>query len=142
MKKLITILSLILFATIVTAQKKSVLTQEEYLSMELTKEISKESIAQGGDDYYGLIVKNVNKDFQGEEQELINFVIARQCKAFCEFFSKRKPFGMPKNAFEDMKAIAMDKWTVRDSAGKLIEADWIMVLQVYKIQIKAYSEIF
>ena len=134
MKKLITILILILYATLVMAQDK-------YLEVEWTKEASKESIAQGGDDYYGLIVKQANEDWKGNH-EMFDFVINRQCEAFYKFVNMEKAPGMPKNAFEDMKVIAIGKWTERDSVGKLIGADWIRVLQVYKNQMEAYSKTF
>ena len=151
MKKLTTILVLILLTITVMAQ-------DEYV--ELAKKISKELMIQGEPDYYRQIVKQANKKFKQADEErqssltpnekrrekgdysVVSYEIHRQCKAFYKFFHMRKQTGMPKNAFEDMKAIAMDKWTEWDSTGKLIEADWTMVLLVYERQLEAYSEIF
>lgn len=137
MKKLITILVFILFATFAIAQ-------DEYV--EWAKGMSKLSIEKAGipgygDDYHGLIVKQANKEWQGD-YVMIAHVIKSQCKAFYEYVNMEKPAGMTENTFKKIKAKAMVDWTKTDSNDVLIEADWTMVLHVTKRQVKAYLEIF
>jgi hypothetical protein len=137
MKKLITILSLILIANIA-------MSQDEYV--EWAKEMSKLSMEKAGipghgNDYHGLIVKQANKEWQGD-YVMIAHVIKSQCKAFYELVKMEKPAGMTEKTFENIKAGAMVDWTKTDSNAVLIEADWTMVLHVTKSQLKAYSEIF
>ena len=131
MKKLITILSLILFATIA-------MSQDTYV--EWAKELSK-GIPGYGEDYHGLIVKQANKEW-GTDYVMVNHVIKSQCKAMYDCFHIEKPVGMTEDTFETIQAEAMADWTKSDSNGVLIEADWTMVLHVTKSQLKAYSEIF
>jgi hypothetical protein len=137
MKKLITILSLILFATIA-------MSQDTYV--EWVKEMSKLSMEKAGipgygEDYHGLIVKQANKEW-GTDYVMVNHVIKSQCKAMYDCFYIVKPVGMTEDTFETIRAEAMVDWTKSDSNGVLIEADWTMVLHVTKSQLKAYSEIF
>jgi hypothetical protein len=134
MKKLITILILILFSTLVKAQS------DVYYVDEI-KESSKLSIADGHADYHGLIVKQANEDWQGD-YVMIAYEIKKQCKALFEFLYLEKPAGMTEKTFEKIRGTAMLDWTKLDSNNVLIEADWTMVLHVTKRQLEAYLEIF
>jgi hypothetical protein len=137
MRKLIAILVLILFANVAIAQ-------DEYV--ERIKRMSKLSIEKPripgyGDDYYGLILKQASKDWQGDSV-MIAIVVKMQCKAFCEWLGMEKPVGMSEKTFRNIQAGAMVDWTKQDSNGVLIEACWVMVLHVTEKLIKAYLATF
>jgi len=109
--------------------------------IELVKEVSKMSIAEGDPDYYGLIVKQAKEEWK-DDYSMIAYEIKKQCKACYEFTIMEKPVGMTKNTFEIILTNAMAEWTKRDSNDRLIKADWTMVLYETKKQIKAYLETF
>ena len=134
MKKLITILSFILFSTFVMAQDKYV---------EWAKELSKVSIAksQSHNDYHGLIVKQANEEWR-DDYSMIAWEIKKQCKALYDYTHLEKPVGMPENTFKAITVKALKERAEMDSNNKLIEVDWTMVLWETKKQIKAYLEIF
>lgn len=133
MKKLITILTLILLTT------SFAISQDKYV--EWAKEMSKTMIAKGFEDTHGLIVKQANEEWKGD-YNMIAYEIKRQCKALYEFIHMKTPIGMPENTFHTVQLNAMMGWTEYDSNDKMIKADWVMILYEMKNQIEAYLEIF
>ena len=135
MKKLITILSLILFATIA-------MSQDEYV--EWAKETSETFVKRGLSDHHGLIVKQANKEWT-DDYSMISYEIKKQCKAMYEFYNMENPIGMPENTFKNIRATARLEWGEFDfkkDPVKTIKMDWTMVMYEIRKQIKAYNEIF
>ncbi|MBA7528182.1 hypothetical protein ES705_20365 [subsurface metagenome] len=132
MKKLITILSLILFATIA-------MSQDTYV--EWSKRMSKLSIAKNHYDFHGLIVKQANEEWK-DDYSMVAWEIQSQCKALYDYTHIEKPIGMTEDLFKAIRVKAFIEWTEMDSNYIIIKADWAMILYETKKQIKVYSEIF
>jgi len=131
MKKLTAIAILILFTCVIMAQDKYV---------ELIKDFSKQTIAQGGDNYYDLILIQASEEW-GTDYSMVSYEVKKQCKALYEFLEMEKPNRMTENTYSAIRAKAMSKWMEWDSNDKIIKADWEMVMYEIKKQIKAYLKI-
>lgn len=135
MKKITIISILILFTIPVVAQN----TQDKYV--EWAKEFSEKAIIQELPDYHGLIVKRANEEWESD-YSMVAYEIKKQCKALYGFLALEKPNRMPEGTFSEIKARARLKWGDVDFEGKILKADWAMILYETKKQVKAYLEIF
>jgi len=122
MKKLITILTLILFITLLA------ISQDKYV--EWAKEIGEITVVTGDVDFYKLIVERANREWD-DDYSMVAYEIKRQCKALHDYLVIKTPIGMTENTLRAIQATAMGKWGEVDISKKpikLIGVDWVMVL--------------